>query len=68
MGRGRTGGRKKPRLTKHRAITDKKFGRTQRVPQQALCPICQSSKHTRNEHRFHGKGSFKRTHKPIRVR
>jgi len=65
MGRGRTGGRKKPRLTKHNPIRDKVFGRTVRVPSQRLCPICQSKQHTKNEHRFHGKGAFARTHKKI---
>lgn len=57
------GGRKKPRLDFHRAITDFNFGRTvERAKKGELCEIC-GEVHTKNVHRFHGKGSFCRTHR-----
>lgn len=52
--------RRKPREVKHKKIIDHMFGRvTQR--QKFLCPIC-SMPHTINQHRFHGVGSFEKTH------
>jgi len=62
LGRGRTGGRKKPRLDIHRPIRDSVYGRVPGIDPHALCPMC-LGKHTLNQHRFHGKGAFCRTHK-----
>jgi len=62
LGRGKTGGRKKPRLDIHRPIRDRAYGRVPGIDPHALCPMC-LGKHTLNEHRFHGKGAFCRTHK-----
>lgn len=52
--------RKKPREIKHKKIIDNYFGRE--LPRQKfLCPVC-TGPHTINQHRFHGVGSYEKTH------
>lgn len=52
--------RRKPREVKHKKIVDDLFGRIQ-PRYKTLCPLC-TGPHTINQHRFHGAGSFVRTH------
>ena len=55
--------RKKPREVRHKKVLDDMFGRI--LPRQKfLCPLC-SMPHTINQHRFHGQGSYERTHKGV---
>lgn len=41
-------------VKKHRPVKDGLFGRPE-------CPLCRG-RHTLDQHRFHGKGSFIKTH------
>jgi len=50
--------KKKPRIKGHTKTVDFNFGR---FPKVKFCSIC-GGPHTINQHRFHGKGSFDRTH------